>query len=121
MADLFTVALGISLAAGFLTILIVIIVTRLSAEERVYEAPPPAQPESKPSPTPTPPSALEQPPAIKKVKEELSKPKKKPRKKGKLERYPDCFGTKYIYEKCKRDCGVVDECLKVIEILEPYS
>ena len=125
MTDLFTVALGISLAAGLLTILIIIVVTRISAggerERRTYEAPPrPTPPPAPPEPRAEPkPSAVPKPPEAPR-KKAVGKPKR-PRKKGKIEHYPDCFGTKYLYEKCKRDCGVVEECLKSIKILEPYS
>lgn len=47
-------------------------------------------------------------------------PVKKP-KKGKMvspAKYPECFGTDYLLEKCKKDCGVVEECIKAVELLQ---
>jgi len=136
VTDPFNIALGISIAAGLLTIIIVVIVTHISSperEEREYEAPPrPVPPPAPHRPAPEPRSVsrpksqvAESVPGQTAVKEgpaeRPEKPKKRLRKKGKIERYPECFGTKYLYEKCKRDCGVEEECLKAIKILEPYS
>ncbi|MBI5252847.1 MAG: hypothetical protein HY930_00390 [Euryarchaeota archaeon] len=33
-------------------------------------------------------------------------------------KYPECFGTDYKLEKCKKDCGVVEECIKAVEVLQ---
>jgi|GEM_PF-6580482 len=33
-------------------------------------------------------------------------------------KYPECFGTDYQLEKCKRDCGVAEECIKAVELLQ---
>lgn len=61
------------------------------------------------------------PPVEKKVRE-VKKEKKKPVKKkvGRISpgKYPSCFGTDYFFEKCKKDCGLVEECTKAIEILD---
>ncbi|MDI6655191.1 MAG: hypothetical protein QME59_04820 [Candidatus Hydrothermarchaeota archaeon] len=42
-------------------------------------------------------------------------------KRGKIispAKYPECFGTDYKLEKCKRDCGVAEECIKAVEVLQ---
>lgn len=49
-------------------------------------------------------------------KEKIKKPKK-----GKVispAKYPECFGTDYKLEKCKKDCGVAEECIKAVEVLQ---
>lgn len=33
-------------------------------------------------------------------------------------KYPECFGTDYIFQNCKRNCGVAEECERAIKILE---
>lgn len=58
------------------------------------------------------------PAAIEPVRKE--KVEKKP-KRGKIispAKYPECFGTDYLLEKCKKDCGVAEECIKAVELLQ---
>lgn len=33
-------------------------------------------------------------------------------------KYPECFGTDYKLEKCKKNCGVAEECIKAVEVLQ---
>jgi hypothetical protein len=32
-------------------------------------------------------------------------------------RYPECFGTDAEFKKCKKDCGVVEDCSKAVQLL----
>jgi hypothetical protein len=37
---------------------------------------------------------------------------------GKISDYPPCFGTLDVYNKCKKDCNVLNECASTIKMLK---